>query len=221
MPSSSKHAARRHHRREPTAETISQLSTYLAAAAQKGTAMNRYGLLAQEHWRRHAPQRYAALEHPAEFFETLGETAAAQIAELSDRLEQQLPADLGYLERVAQLRTVQKQAEELVLSDLVYSVKPEPANLAEELEELLAVLPSPSMIEDALARLTSEAEEDAEREGWSQPLLSEEQSAQQARLTALLPLVRLPRDPDQMSEAELSDRILALRTFVPEPSSDL
>jgi hypothetical protein len=38
------------------------------------------------------------------------------------------------------------------------------------------------------------------------------------RLTALLPLVRLDRDPSEMSETELSDRIEALRPFLASPS---
>jgi hypothetical protein len=54
--------------------------------------------------------------------------------------------------------------------------------------------------------------------GWSEPLLSEEQEAQHQRLTALLPLVRLDRDPSEMSETELSDRIEALRPFLASPS---
>ncbi len=180
--------------------------------------MNRYGLLAQAHWRTHAPQKYAALEDPSEFFETLGETVAAQVAETSSRLEATLPADLEYLDQVGQLRTIQKQAEELVLTELVYSVTPEPSSRAEELAELLAMLPGPAMIEDSLQRLMQEAEEEAEREGWSQPLLSDDQEEQRARLTALLPLVRLEREPEEMSSTELDDRIRALTPFLPTGS---
>jgi hypothetical protein len=175
--------------------------------------MNRYGRLAQAHWQKRAPQRYAALEDPEEFFQTLGETAAAQIATISDRLEQQLPADLPYQERAGQLRAIQQQAEELVLADLVYAVETESASLAAELQQMLDGLPSPAMIEDSLRRLRDQAEADAEREGRSRAVLDDEQQARQTQLAALLPLVSLDKDPEQMSEAELTDRILALRPF--------
>lgn len=192
---------------------ISRLSIYLQLTAQKETSMNRYGLLARQHWQSAAPQRYAALEDPTRYFEALGETIAAQVTTMSDHLEQKLPSELAYLDRVAQLRTIQKQAEELVLSELVYSVEPETSSLTGELEQLLAELPSPAMIEDSLQRLELEAQEEAEREGWSTALLSEEDQARKDQLTALLPLVRMEREPEAMSEAELSDRILALRPF--------
>ncbi|GAB3868509.1 hypothetical protein GCM10028801_44540 [Nocardioides maradonensis] len=181
--------------------------------------MNRYGVLAQEHWRRHAPRKYAELKNPTEFFETLGETAAAQIVTVSDGLKRQLPPDLPYLETVRELRAIQKQAEDLVLSDLVYSVEPEPRSLIEELEDLLGALPGPSTIEDQLTRLRDEAAEEADREGWAQPLLSEEQAEQERRWTALLPLVQLPREASEMTEAELSERIQALRALLPPQGS--
>lgn len=175
--------------------------------------MNRYALLALSHWQTHAPARCAALEDPTSFFETLGNTAAAQIQVLSDRLEQDLPRELAYLNRVAQLRAIQKQAEEQVLSELVFWVEPEISTLVEELGQLLAELPGAGMIEDSLQRIELESQEEADREGWSTPLLSEEDLAQRDQLRALLPLVRLDRAPEEMEEAELSDRILALRPF--------
>lgn len=181
--------------------------------------MNRYGLLAREHWQSHAPSRYADLEDPIAFFQELGETAADQIATLSGQMEQDLPRDLPYLERAAQLRTVQKQAEEIVLTELVYSVPAESSSLAEELEDLLGQVPSVAMVESMLSQIQTEAEEEAEQEGWSRPLLSEEQEAQHQRLTRLLGMVRLPREPEAMSEAELSERIAALRPYVAQETS--
>ena len=175
--------------------------------------MNKYGLIAQEHWQRHAPSRYAALENPSEFFEELGQAALDQIEQLQTSLEAQIPKDLPYLEQVGQLRAAQKQAEEQVLNELVYSVEPEASSLAEELEQMLGDLPSPQMIEDSLTRMQQDAQDEAEREGWTAPTLTDEQQERADRLTALLPLVSLPADPSQMSEAELTDRILALRPF--------
>lgn len=214
------HASRRrvgrHYDQRLVETTISRLSTYLERVRLMGNAMNRYGLQARSHWMTHAPSRYADLEDPVGFFRELGESAAAQIAELSAQLERDLPQDLPEMERVARMRSIQEQAEEVVLTDLIYSVPPESSSLAEELEDLLGQLPSASMIESMLERLQAEAEEEAEREGWSRVLLSEEQEEQHQRLTKLLGLVRLPQDPEQMSEAELSERIAALRPFLPK-----
>lgn len=219
MPASTRPGVRRSLDPRDAEATISQLSTYLRQLSQKGTAMNRYGLQARSHWMTHAPSRYADLENPTEFFQQLGETAADQIATLTAQLEQDLPNNLSYLERVQQLRAVQKQAEEIVLSELIYSVPTEASSLAEELEDLLGQVPSAPMITSMLERLQTEAEEEAEQEGWTRPLLSEEQEAQHQRLTRLLGMVELPRDPEEMSEAELSERIAALRPFLPQETS--
>ena len=175
--------------------------------------MNHYGLMAQEHWSRHAPSRYAALENPEEFFTELGESAAAQIEALSASLEQTVPSDLPYLEEVAQLQAVRKQAEDVVLSELIFSVTAEPSGLAEELETMLGELPSATMIEHELQSIQEDASEEAEREGFSEPILSDEQEARRSRLQKMLPLVTLDREPSEMDETELTNRILALREF--------
>lgn len=176
--------------------------------------MNRYGLLAQEHWRRHAPGRYETLENPEAFFQDLGESVLAQVDQTASSLERQLPADLPYLERVAALRAIQNQAEESALADLVFSVEPEPTDLAQELEDALALLPDPVMIQDSLARIELEALEEAEREGRPSPVLTAEQEQRRHRLMALQPLVSGP-DPEEMDEASLRDRLLALAPYLP------
>jgi hypothetical protein len=193
----------------------SSISRYLQSIARKRSTMNKYGLQAQEHWRRHAPSRYAALEDPPAFFEDLGQAVANQVADLTSHLESTLPADLPYLERVAQLRAIQKQAEDQALTELVFSVEPETTDLAEELEQLLGDLPDPARIEDLLQELQDQAEEEAQRQGFSTPVLTEEQEQRRARLLSLLPLVTLQEDPERMDEQELTRRILALRSLLP------
>lgn len=98
--------------------------------------MNLYGLMARDHWQKYAPSRYATLEDPQEFFTQLGESVLTQVVRISTALERGLSQDMPYLERAAQLRAVQRQAEEIALADLVYTVEPE-TSLAEELDELL------------------------------------------------------------------------------------
>ena len=173
--------------------------------------MNRYGLIAREHWARHAPTRYATLEDPEAFFTQLGETAAAQIEAIATELERTLPADLPDQERVGQLRAIQKQAEEVVLAELVYSVEPEPASRAQELDDMLGQLPDEKIILDQLQWIQDQAEYQAEVEGHSRVALTEEQEELADRLHKLLPLVHLDRSPYEMDEAEVVNRIRALR----------
>jgi len=73
--------------------------------------MNRYGLMAREHWARWLPARYAAIENPDRFFTDLGNQVAGRI--------DQLGAPAG---RLGQAR---HQAEEIVLTEMVL-LPPEP-----------------------------------------------------------------------------------------------
>lgn len=175
--------------------------------------MNRYGRLAMEHWRKYAPQRYAALgDDPASYFTDLGETIESEVANKAEPLDSKLPKDLDYLDRAGQMTMHQKMAEEAVLRELVYSVEIE-SGVFEELDEMLGSLPSPSMIESSLTDLRTAAEEEAEWEGWSGVLYDEQTEAKIAQLKAALPLVDCSADRDEMSEAEARDRILALLPF--------
>ena len=175
--------------------------------------MNKYGLIAQEHWKKHAPSRYATLTDPTTHFQTLGESAATQIDQIATTLERQLDPNLPYLERVGQMNAIRLQAEEAVLSDLVYSVESEQDSLTSELEQLLADLPSPTSILTTIDAINEAADDEAMLEHSSTRILSAEQEERIAQLTALLPLVTLDQEPETMSEAARRDRILALRPF--------
>ena len=87
--------------------------------------MNNYGRIANDHWRRWLPTRYAEILDPEAYFSTLGMTVEAQVFELEDQLAGSDPANEGYLEKVARLRSARSRAEEMVLADLVY-LEPEP-----------------------------------------------------------------------------------------------
>jgi|GEM_PF-1417322 hypothetical protein len=82
--------------------------------------MNRYGMLAREHWTKYAPSRVAQLENPDEFFESLGEQVADRVTTLSRTLEGQHRPSPDYVNQVALLNAYRKQAEERALSDLVW-----------------------------------------------------------------------------------------------------
>jgi len=99
--------------------------------------MNRYGQLAQEHWRRWLPTRYAEIPDPVDFFSTLGQEAEDQVFDLRDQLAgPDLPGE-GYLEKVGRLNMAQLQAEEAVLADLVY-LPPEPEVQDQDEQDLLS-----------------------------------------------------------------------------------
>ncbi len=87
--------------------------------------MNHYGTMAQRHWARWLPDRYAAIQDPDSFFSTLGEEVARQIADLMLDLAGDDPPGEDYLVKVGRLNTARHQAEEIVLREQVL-LPPEP-----------------------------------------------------------------------------------------------
>jgi hypothetical protein len=87
--------------------------------------MNHYGAMARRHWARWLPGQYAAIEDPDSFFTDLGNEASDRIAELQSHLEGSPPAGEGYLERVGRLGQARRQAEEIVLHEMIL-LDPEP-----------------------------------------------------------------------------------------------
>ncbi len=82
--------------------------------------MNRYGMLAREHWTKHAPSRVAQLENPDEYFESLGEQVAERVETLARLLEDEHSPSPDYLNQVGRLNAIRRQAEEVALNDLVW-----------------------------------------------------------------------------------------------------
>jgi len=87
--------------------------------------MNQYGAMARRHWARWLPQQYAAIEDPDSFFADLGERASDRIAELEIGFAGDPPPGEGYLDRVGRLGQARRQAEEIVLHDMIL-LEPEP-----------------------------------------------------------------------------------------------
>jgi hypothetical protein len=77
--------------------------------------------IAHQHWKRWRPASYAAISDPGTYFTDLGEQAAGEIARLWAQMRTQagnLPSE-DYLTRVARLNALRKQAEEIVLAELI------------------------------------------------------------------------------------------------------
>ena len=108
--------------------------------------MNKYGAQARDHWVRVVPSRYAELPNPEEFFEILGEQVQGQVDDLSITIAGPDPAGESYLEKVGRLTMAQRQAEEIVLADLVW-VTPE-LSADEEREEWEGWRPMDSTLSD-------------------------------------------------------------------------
>ena len=95
--------------------------------------MNRYGAMAQAHWARWLPQRYATITDPDSFFSALGQQTARQIDELTTELAGEDQPGEGYLAKAGRLAAARSQAEEIILPQQVL-LAPEPET-SEDLEE--------------------------------------------------------------------------------------
>ncbi|HEX5302582.1 MAG TPA: hypothetical protein VFW50_36875 [Streptosporangiaceae bacterium] len=82
-------------------------------------SVNRYGVMARQHWARWLPRQYAAIGDPDSFFTALGEEVARQIDDLTDGLAGETGQGDSYLARVGQLVAARAIAEELILPQRV------------------------------------------------------------------------------------------------------
>lgn len=86
--------------------------------------MNQYGVRVREQWTRHAPTRLAALEDPEGFFTDLGAQIAAEVSDLTNRLENSPALTLEtrpssgqtYLQEISRRMTAHRIAEEVVMN---------------------------------------------------------------------------------------------------------
>jgi hypothetical protein len=81
--------------------------------------VNRYGAMAQSHWKTWLPNRYAAILDPVSFFSQLGAEVSDRIAALElDLLGPERPGE-AFLTRVGRRNMARLQAEEMVLQAMV------------------------------------------------------------------------------------------------------
>lgn len=175
----------------------------------KGKQMNHYGHLARQYWAMHAPARLSQLENREAYFQELGESAATQIEQISNQLEKDIPPDLEYLEQVAHLNAIRKEAEEKVLTELVYSTV-DPVNPVERLEELHALLPSLELIEASLRQIHDNAQEQARLDGFEETILDPEDQDKTDKLNRLAQLLQTRTNSPQ----EVSALVKELEMFL-------
>jgi hypothetical protein len=87
--------------------------------------MNYYGEMAREHWARWLPSRLAEIRDRDSFFSDLGSQAEARIDALADQLAGDDQPGEGYLAKAGRLGQARRQAEEIVLPDMIL-LDPEP-----------------------------------------------------------------------------------------------
>lgn len=177
---------------------------------------SRYVMLARREWSEQAPSVVDQLEDPQAFFQDLGMRAATRIGQMCEQMNAQVPQNLSYLERVGQLKAIRKQAEELVLQDLIYEpleqAQRSSQNPGEQLEEVQAQAPHPRDLEMDLVTLRHEVEDIAEEEGLPQVSYDPDQQARLDWMLQVRPLIGL--DPSQMSEQAANEAAAQLRTLL-------
>ena len=80
--------------------------------------MNRYAILARDHWKAQLPKKYRALSDPETFFTDLGEEIEQRVDELMEARRPQLGSD--YLKNLQQLNWAKKEAEDEALRELAF-----------------------------------------------------------------------------------------------------
>jgi hypothetical protein len=93
--------------------------------------MNRYGAMAQHHWARWLPARYAAVGDPGSFFSDLGSQAETRISALAAELAGDDQPGEGFLAKAGRLGEARHRAEQIVLSEDIF-LKPEPGASEDE-----------------------------------------------------------------------------------------
>lgn len=171
--------------------------------------MNKYGLRAQRYYSRWAPLALAEISDPETFFTELGEQIESEVLLISQEMESPLDPTVPYLERVAQLRAVQRDAEEVAMTDLVYSpVLPELQG-QEQLMQILGDLPSTGALEARVDQIAQS--DDEEPTGFT--IETEQAVALMTHLAAILPDLM---DVPDMSDATVAMHLERLTAFLQE-----
>ena len=87
--------------------------------------MNKYAEIARQHWTRTDPARVQAMADPETFFRELGEQVESQVQALATQLAGPDQPGEEYLQKVGRLNMARLQAEEAVMTDLVWISGPQ------------------------------------------------------------------------------------------------
>jgi len=116
--------------------------------------MNKYGAMAQEHWKTWLPSRYATIQDPDSFFSELGIEVSDRIASLEiDLLGPDDPSE-DFFTRVGRRNMARLQAEEMTLPEL--ALLPPDSEEEDESDELRPEWQIPTAQETAAAVIAEE-----------------------------------------------------------------
>ncbi len=114
--------------------------------------MNRYAVMAQDHWIRWLPTRYVAISDPDSFFSDLGIRAEQRIESLAANLAGDDQPGESYLEKAGRLGEARHRAEQIVLAEEILL---DPEQEADEDETEEPSTPDPTWgLEDSFTRRT-------------------------------------------------------------------
>ncbi len=132
--------------------------------------MNRYGRMAQTHWKEFRPEHIARITDPEPFFQRLGEEVEERIIELADALAGKDEPGEGYMEKLGRLNMARADAESQILREMVLlpseedELEEEKEMAAEMVEAMFGVVLTQEDDMEADARRAAEDEERQEAE---------------------------------------------------------
>ena len=96
--------------------------------------MNRFGTIAQQHWSRWLPTRFASIENREEFFSKLGDEIELEVQQLEMALAGNDPPNEKGLEKLGRLNMARFNAEGQILREMAL-LEPEPGVEEDEEDE--------------------------------------------------------------------------------------
>lgn len=184
--------------------------TTSSGGATQVTRSPRYTATARRYWTRYRPVAASQLPDPEAFFHQLGAQIATAVAALSWQMQGPDWPGETHLEKIGRLNAAKMQAEEQVLAELLYSAPPE-LSPAEELQELLADLPSSEMISDELTQIDLDAEAQADLDEAEVVRFTAEQRQRKLELERLRKLMSV--DPESISSQDAAARVQELQPY--------
>ena len=174
-----------------------------------------YTAMVARYWTQHRPQATAQLADPQGFFQELGAQINAAISSLALQMHgTDWPGETSP-QKLGRLHAITDQARERVLAELLYGPFPPELDPAQELEQMLAELPSPQMVREDLFLIQEEAMTQARLDGEVTVALTEEQHQRRRYLLSLLSLLESATgvEVESMSPEQASAHANALRPF--------
>lgn len=87
--------------------------------------MNKYGSIAQAHWRKHRPVEYGQLPDPDNFFSILGDEIEQRVDSLSEAIVGTDPPNETFQQKMGRWTEARQTAESEVLQEMLNAERPD------------------------------------------------------------------------------------------------